>query len=96
MDVEVHGHTLSVAAALLVLVGSQVQAETINCNDQVGALRAILSDYPDKSLQEQLNEAECLCREGRDAEARNLMSQARATIVASQPAAATSEPTVHR
>jgi hypothetical protein len=96
MDVEIHGHTLSVAVALLVLVGSQVQAGTITCNDQVGALRAILADHPDKSIREQLNEAERLCREGRDAEARNLMSQARAAIAAYRPAAATSEPTVHK
>jgi hypothetical protein len=96
MDVEIHRHTLSVAVALLLLVGSQVQAGTITCNDQVGALRAMLTDHPDKSIREQINEAARLCREGRDAEARSLMTQARAAIAASRPAAAASEPTVHK
>jgi hypothetical protein len=93
MDVEIHGRTLSVAVALLLLVGSQVQAGTITCSDQVGALGAMLADHADKSIREQINEAARLCREGRDAEARSLMTQARAAMAAQRPAAATSEAT---
>jgi hypothetical protein len=96
MDVEIHRHTLSVAASLLLLVGSQVQAGTITCNDQVGALKAMLADHLDKSIREQINEAARLCREGRDAEARNLMTQARAAVAAEGPGAATSGPSPHK
>jgi hypothetical protein len=96
MDVAIHGRTLGVAVTLLLLVGSPAQAGTITCSDQVGALRAMLADHPDKSVREQLNEAEHFCREGRDAEARNLMSLARAAMTAQGPAAAMSEPTPHQ
>jgi hypothetical protein len=70
MDVEIHRHTLSGAVAFLLLVGVQVEAGTITCNDQVGALKAMLADHPDKSIREQLKEAERLCGEGRRAAVR--------------------------
>jgi hypothetical protein len=93
MDVEIHGHTLGVAVALLLLLSSPVHAGTVTCNDQVGTLRAMLADHPDKSIREQLKEAERLCGEGRRAEALDLMTLARAAIAAQVPAPATSEPT---
>jgi hypothetical protein len=96
MDVEIHGHTVSVAVAFLLLVGVQAQAGTITCNDQVGALKAMLTDHPDKSIREQLKEAERLCGEGRRAEALDLMTQAREAMAAQGPAAATSEPAPHK
>jgi len=52
----------------------------------------MLEDHPDKSIREQLKEAECLCGEGRRAEALDLMTQARAAMAAKGSAAATSEP----
>jgi hypothetical protein len=96
MDVEMCGRTLRAAAASLLIVGSQVHAGTITCSDQVGALRAALADHPDKSIREQLEEAERLCGEGRRAEALEVMTQARAAMAAQGPAAAMSEPTLHK
>jgi hypothetical protein len=94
MDVEMCGRTLwATVASLLLIVGWQVHAGTITCIDQVGALRAMLADHPDKSIREQLNEAERLCGEGRRAEALDLMTQARAAIAAQGPAAGASEAT---
>jgi hypothetical protein len=97
MDVEMSGRTLCAAvASLLLIVSSQVHAGTITCSDQVGALRAMLADHPDKSIREQLKEAERLCGEGRATEALELMTQARAALAAQGPAATTSEPTTHK
>jgi hypothetical protein len=97
MDAEMSRPALCGAvASLLLIVGSQVHAGTITCSDQVGALRAMLADHPDKSIREQLKEAERLCGEGRRAEALDLMTQAREAMAAQGPAAATSEPTPHK
>ena len=74
--------TVGVTAALLLMLGAQAHAGTVTCNDQVGALRAMLADHPDKDARGQLKEAERLCREGREAEAREMMSRARASIAA--------------
>jgi hypothetical protein len=97
MNVEMRGRTLCAAvASLLLIVGPQVHAGTITCSDQVGVLRAMLADHRDKSIREQLKEAERLCGEGRRAEALDLMTQARAAMAAEGPAAATSEPSPHK
>ena len=97
MDREMRGRTRCAAvASLLLIVGSQVHAGTITCSDQVGALRAMLADHPDKSIREHLREAERLCGEGRRAEALDLMTQARAAMAAQGRAAATNEPTPHQ
>jgi hypothetical protein len=97
MDAEMCGHTLWAAvASLLLIVGSPIHAGTITCIDQVGALRAMLADHPNKSIREQLKEAERLCGEGRRAEALDIVTQARAAMAAQGAAAATSEPTPHK
>jgi hypothetical protein len=68
------------AMAVLVMVVSRAEAGTITCKDQVGALRAKLVGQPDSSIRDKVDEAERLCRENRNAEALDLIRQARATL----------------
>lgn len=76
-----------IAAALVLMIGSESRAGTITCSDQVGALRAKLAGHPNKAVREQLDDAERLCREGKNAEALDLAARARAAIAAKETGA---------
>lgn len=90
MKIDTRRRTFGTIAALLLTIGAQTHAGTVTCSDQVGALKAMLADHPDKDAREQLKDAERLCHEGKDAEARGVMSRVRASIAAQGSPAGTS------